>query len=151
MSGAGAPPGAVAGLGFRRAATTASLRAALAAAGAGDDGARLVALATVAAKAQAPALTALAAALGLKVLAIPPAALAAQTTPTRSARVVALHGAGCVAEAAALAGAAALGHAARLRGPRAVSPDGVATAAVAEMTGPDGGAPNGPGQERATR
>ena len=69
-------------------------------------------------------------------LAISPAALAAQDTPTRSARVAALHGAGSVAEAAALAGAAALGVAApgrrtRLRSPRAASPDGMATAAIA--------------------
>ena len=116
----------VAGLGFRAAATPEALRAALDAAG-GPEG--LAALATLARKAEAPALRALAAELGLPIRAIPPEALAAQATLTASPRVEALHQTGSLAEAAALA---ALGPGARLIGPRAISPDGAATAAIAQ-------------------
>ena len=68
-------------------------------------------------------------ALGLPVVAVADAALRGQATLTQSGRVQALKGAGSVAEAAALAAA---GPGARLRGPRAVSADGTATAAIAE-------------------
>jgi cobalt-precorrin 5A hydrolase len=116
----------IAGMGFRKTAGIDSLRSALLAAG-GTDG--VVALATAADKAEARALIALAAELRLRICAIAPTALAAVETQTRSDRVAARFGTGSVAEAAALAGA---GPGARLLGPRAVSADGMATAAIAE-------------------
>ena len=118
----------VAGFGFRAAASAGSLRDALAAAG-GSEG--LVALATADGKACARPLLALAAELALPVRGVTPAALAAAATLTRSARVAARFGTGSVAEAAALAAA---GPAARLLGPRAVSHDGMATAAIAVVS-----------------
>ena len=87
-------------------------------------------LATLAAK--APGLEPLGRTLGLPVVALPPDHLKDQPTLTRSDRVQALHGTGSVAEAAALAAA---GPGARLRGPRAASGDGTATAAIAEASG----------------
>jgi cobalt-precorrin 5A hydrolase len=116
----------IAGLGFRKAAGIDSLRGALIAAG-GTGG--LVALATAAEKAGAPSLVALAAELRLPICAIAPTALAAAETRTRSDRVASRFNTGSVAEASALAAA---GPAARLLGPRAVSADGMATAAIAE-------------------
>lgn len=116
----------VAGFGFRAAATTSALRDALARAG-GAGG--LTALATVEGKADAAPLRALAGELGLPVIAVARARLAAQAVTTRSAAALAAHGTGSVAEAAALAGA---GAEARLVGPRAVSADGMAVAAIAE-------------------
>ena len=116
----------IAGMGFRKTAGIDSLRSALLAAG-GADG--VVALATAADKAEALALIALAAELRLQICAIAPTALAAVETQTRSDRVTARFGTGSVAEAAALAAA---GPGARLLGPRAVSADGMATAAIAE-------------------
>ena len=115
---------AIAGLGFRAAAAPESLRAALKAAETAA-GVRATALATAAAKATAPALTALAAERGLPVIAI--ANLPADT-PTQSAAARAAHGTGSVAEAAALAAA---GPGARLLTHRIVSPDCMATAALA--------------------
>ncbi|MDE3079755.1 MAG: cobalamin biosynthesis protein [Paracoccaceae bacterium] len=117
----------VAGIGFRRNANLASLKAALDEAG--TDG--LSALATVESKADAPALQALANMLGLPIQSIAQVDLARQTVLTHSPRVTALVGAGSLAEAAALAGA---GLGARLLGPRVQSPDGMATAAIAERT-----------------
>jgi cobalt-precorrin 5A hydrolase len=116
----------IAGMGFRKTAGIDSLRSALLAAG-GTDG--VVALATAADKAEARALIALAAELRLRICAIAPTALAAVETQTRSDRVAARFGTGSLAEAAALAAA---GAGARLLGPRAVSADGMATAAIAE-------------------
>ncbi len=116
----------VAGLGFRAAAGLDSLRDALMAAG-GPSG--VAALATVADKAGAAPLCALARELNVPVCAIPPEALAEVETPTWSARVAARFGTGSLAEAAALAGA---GPGARLLSARAVSGDGMATAAIAE-------------------
>ena len=121
----------IAGLGFRTAADVASLRDALAAAG-GTDG--VVALATAEAKAGSQALAMLAAELGLTVVAVTPAALAAVETPTRSERVMDRYGTGSLAEAAALAAA---GPGARLLGPRAVSRDRMATAAIASAPAPE--------------
>lgn len=115
----------VAGLGFRTEATVESLRAALAAAG-GVDGVTL--LATSEAKAGATVMLAFSAELGLPVVGVSHVDLAAQITLTDSARVRAKTGAGSLAEAAALA---AIGSNARLLGPRAVSPDHRATAAIA--------------------
>ena len=116
----------IAGLGFRAAAGIDSLRSALSSAG-GTEG--LIALATAAEKVQAPALVALAAELGLPVRAITQDTLAAVETRTWSERVAARFHTGSLAEAAALAAA---GPSARLLGPRAVSADGMATAAIAE-------------------
>ena len=120
----------IAGFGFRRAASVVSLREALVAAG-GADG--VVALATAEEKVGALALDALAAELRLPVRAITPTALEAAKTLTQSNRVAARFGTGSLAEAAALA---AVGPGGRLLAPRAVSPDGMATAAIAEGTDP---------------
>lgn len=120
----------IAGFGFRTNATVDSLRDALYAAG-GSAG--VAALATAAAKADAAPLRALAAEFGLPVQAIPPEELASVPTLTASVRVTERYGVGSVAEAAALAAA---GPGARLLAPRAVSRDGMATAAIAEGTDP---------------
>ena len=116
----------VAGLGFRAAASVASLRDALEAAGGADGVTRL---ATVDSKAGAAAILALAEELHVSVQGISPDGLAAMPTFTRSARVLDRFGTGSLAEAAALAAA---GPGARLLGPRAVSADGLATAAIAK-------------------
>ena len=120
----------VAGLGFRASADVASLRAALAAAG-GAEG--VTALATSEAKAGAAVIQAFAAELGVPVIPVSALDLAAQNTLTESARVRQKTGAGSLAEAAALA---AIGSGARLLGPRSVSPDHMATAAIAIGTKP---------------
>jgi cobalt-precorrin 5A hydrolase len=117
-------PMIVAGFGFRTGATLAALQDALAKAG-GPQG--VTHLATLTAKAEG--LGPLARALGLPVVTLEPEALRGIATPTRSDRVAALFGTGSVAEGVALAAA---GQGARLRGPRAVSADGTATAAIAE-------------------
>lgn len=114
----------VAGFGFRSAATVASLKDALRLAGGGADR-----LATATDKAAAPVFRAFAEAMQLPVLGVAREGLAPQPTMTQSARVAARFGAGSLAEAAALAGA---GPGARLLGPRVVSGDGLATAAIAE-------------------
>lgn len=114
----------VAGFGFRSKTTLAALQDALSRAG-GPAG--VTHLATTAAK--ATGLEPLGRQLGLPVVALAPEMLHGTTTLSRSDRVEALHGTGSVAEAAALAAA---GPGARLRGPRAVSADGTATAAIAE-------------------
>ena len=116
----------VAGLGFRSGATVASLRAALNAAG-GAVG--VTALATSEAKAGAAVFLAFAAELGLSIIGVSAADLARQHTITESARVREKTGAGSLAEAAALA---AIGSDARLLAARAVSPDHMATAAIAK-------------------
>lgn len=113
----------VVGLGFRAAAETASLRAACAAV---LGGRRADALATVADKADAPALRALATEMGLPVIAVARADLAGQQVATQSDRVAQRFGTGSVAEAAALAASGG-----RLVGTRVVSEDGMATAALA--------------------
>lgn len=87
-------------------------------------------LATVAGK--AAGLRALGAKLGLPVVAVPDGALRGVATLSQSGRVRGLYGTGSVAEAVALVAA---GPGARLWGPRAVSADGMATAAVAEGGG----------------
>jgi cobalt-precorrin 5A hydrolase len=119
----------VAGLGFKRDATLASLREALVAAG-GADG--LAAVATVSDKAEIAALKILAAELNVPVKAVPRDVLAGIATPTRSKRVMAEFATGSVAEATALAAA---GRHARLVSARAVSQDRTATAAIAEGDG----------------
>lgn len=117
----------VAGFGFRSEVTYAALLDALEKAG-GPEG--VTHLATLCAKAKG--LEALGKALDLPVLALEPEALQGQPTLTRSERVEALFGTGSIAEATALAAA---GPGARLRGPRTVSADGTATAAIAEGAG----------------
>ncbi|MCV2867743.1 cobalamin biosynthesis protein [Defluviimonas sp. WL0002] len=113
----------VAGVGFRQAATELSLIDAVQRAGGGAD-----LLATAEEKAGAPALCAAAARLGLAVQAVGRAQLGAQEVLGASARVAERFGTGSLAEAAALAAA---GPGARLLGPRVVSGDGLATAAIA--------------------
>ena len=117
----------VAGFGFRSGATLSALQDALARAG-GPLGVTHLATLTTKAEALAP----LGRALGLPVVALDPERVRRIATPTRSDRIAALFGTGSVAEAAALAAA---GPGARLRGPRAISADGTATAAIAEGPG----------------
>ena len=119
----------VAGLGFRRDVTLASLREALIAAG-GPAG--LAAVATVSDKADAAALKLLADECNLPIRPIAADVLATIATPTQSELVMEKFGTGSVAEAAALAGA---GRHARLISTRAVSQDRTATAAIAEGDG----------------
>jgi cobalt-precorrin 5A hydrolase len=114
----------VAGFGFRAGATTASLRAALAATSGGQD---ITHLATPADK--APALAELAAQLALPLIPIAADRLASLPTITRSPASLAARGIGSVAEACALAGA---GKGARLRAARSLSPDRMATCAIAQ-------------------
>ncbi|WP_417628724.1 cobalamin biosynthesis protein [Pararhodobacter aggregans] len=109
----------VAGFGFSSRATLASLQGALAA-----TGGRAEALATLADK--APALAPLAAALNLPLIAVEGAL---PRTLTQSGASRAARGTGSVAEACALAAA---GPGAYLLGPRAISPDRLATCALAE-------------------
>ena len=119
----------VAGLGFRRDATLASLREALRAAG-GLTG--LVALATVSDKADAPAFKSLARELGLPIKGIPVDILTGIVTATQSELIKSRFGTGSIAEAAAIAAA---GRDARLISDRVVSEDRMATAAIAEGNG----------------
>ncbi|MEZ5776869.1 MAG: cobalamin biosynthesis protein [Paracoccaceae bacterium] len=114
----------VAGIGFRPAATLASLTDALIRAGGKAD-----LLATAATKADATVARELASELGLPLVPIELAELAHQPTLTHSPFVANRFGTGSVAEAAALAAA---GQGAQLIGPRVVSGDGLATAAIAE-------------------
>jgi cobalt-precorrin 5A hydrolase len=120
----------VAGLGFRKDVTLASLREALLAAG-GFAG--LAAVATVSDKAEADALKQLARECGLPIKAVPAEMLAGIDTPTQSKLVTEKFGTGSVAEATALAAA---GPRARLIATRVVSQDRTATAAIAEGDGP---------------
>jgi cobalt-precorrin 5A hydrolase len=118
----------VAGLGFRASATEADLAEVLAFARV--PGMKLDALATIPQRAVAPAMQACAASLGLPIRAV---AVAGQPTPTQSARVAARFGTGSIAEAAALVAA---GPDARLIVGRVTLANGMATAAIAEGSGP---------------
>jgi cobalt-precorrin 5A hydrolase len=109
----------VAGFGYRSGATAASLRSALALAQAGAP--TVTHVATLADKLP------LLAALGLPVIAVE--AVAGIATPTHSAASLAARGSGSVAEAAALVAA---GPGARLIVSRQISPDRMATCAIAE-------------------
>jgi len=123
----------VAGLGFRGAATTEALRAALhMALSHTTESPQLTALATAADKADTPAFTQLAAEWGLPIIAVPLPELVRQEAAA-SAAVPARYGQRSLAESAALAGA---GPGARLLVARCLSDDGLATAAIAENTGP---------------
>ena len=116
----------VAGIGFRAAAPLESLAEALAFAVARSDGLPVDAIATADVKATAPVFIALCDQLGVPLCAVDVVGI---STPTQSDYVLAAFGTGSVAEAAALAGA---GVGARLIVGRAVSGDGMATAAIAE-------------------
>lgn len=113
----------IAGIGFRSAATVSSLRDALARAGAPDP----CRVALPETKAAHPACAELAM-QGFTLIPVTAAAMQAAPTHTRSAHALAAHGTGSVAEACALAAA---GPGARLKGPRSISGDGMATAALA--------------------
>jgi cobalt-precorrin 5A hydrolase len=119
-----------AGFGFRpgagAAALNAAFEAALATAGTTRDSVAIVA--TLDSRAEA-----LRAMIAQPVVALPVAALAGVATPTQSTRIRAAFGTGSIAEAAALA---ALGPGARLLAPRHVSPDAMATCALAHRTDP---------------
>ncbi|MGY2736161.1 cobalamin biosynthesis protein [Sphingomonas sp. UYP23] len=119
----------VAGFGYRTGACVDSLSAAL-------DLARgthppVTALAAPADK--TTLLAALAETLGIPLIAVSSATLRATPTPTRSPASLAARGAGSVAEAAALAGA---GPGARLIAHRHISPDRMASCAIAERLDP---------------
>ncbi|MEO3416942.1 cobalamin biosynthesis protein [Roseovarius sp. CAU 1744] len=116
----------VAGIGYRKAATLADLREALALTGTRPD-----ALASVAAKAGGAVLTELAAELNLPVIAVTESCLGGTKTPTRSARIEGRFGTGCLSEAAALL-AAGDGAGARITVTRVKTANGMATAAIAE-------------------
>ncbi|MHC2620638.1 cobalt-precorrin 5A hydrolase [Bradyrhizobium huanghuaihaiense] len=120
----------VAGLGFRKDVTLASLREALLAAG-GPEG--LAAVATVSDKADAEALKQLARECGVPIRTVPAETLAGIDTLTQSKLIAEKFGTGSLAEAAALAAA---GPRARLIASRSVSQDRMATAAIAEGDGP---------------
>ncbi|GAA0747844.1 precorrin methylase [Sphingomonas sp. ABOLD] len=109
----------VAGFGYRSGATAASLRSALALAQTGAP--PVTHVATLADKLP------LLAALGLPTIVVD--AVAGVATPTRSPASLAARGTGSVAEAAALAAA---GPGARLLVTRQISPDRMATCAIAE-------------------
>lgn len=115
----------VAGFGYRTGADVSSLRAALALAQADHPP-----VTTLAAPADKTALLAsLAEALALPLIAVTPEALRAVETQTRSPASLAARDTGSVAEAAALAAA---GPGARLIAPRHISPDRMATCAIAQ-------------------
>lgn len=113
----------VAGFGFSTRATAASLRGAYAAAGAP----RVSALATAADK--VAGLSGLATELGLPVIGVDGPL---PDTVTQSPASLTARGTGSLAEACALAAA---GPGAVLQGPRALSPDRLATCAIAIHTG----------------
>ncbi|MFV0623329.1 cobalamin biosynthesis protein [Sphingomonas sp. ac-8] len=116
----------VAGFGCRAGTPLASLQAVLTLAA---DSRAIDALATP--EDRQPLLAPLAEALALPLVPIAPDALATIETPTRSAVSLAARRTGSVAEAAALAAA---GPGARLLAPRCISPDRMATCAIAEGT-----------------
>jgi cobalt-precorrin 5A hydrolase len=115
----------VAGFGFRTGAALSSLRAALDLAQAGHSPVTLL----VTAHDKIDELRALAEALCLPCSAVSSAALKAAATITQSDASLAARETGSVAEACALA---AGGAGARLLGPRKISPDRMATCAIAQ-------------------
>lgn len=119
----------VAGFGFRSGASLASLHAAFALAQQGQ--LPVTHLAT--AHDKVAALVPLAQVLGLPLTIVTPAALTAAPTHTRSLASQSARGTGSVAEASALAAAGAGAH---LLTPRHISPDRMATCAIAQGTTP---------------
>ena len=116
----------VAGFGFRKGAEVESLLAALDAAGGSAGVSRI---ATEAGKAEAQVFRDLAERLDLPVEPVPRAALAGAAVETVSEKSVAMFGTGSLSEATALIAA---GPGARLLSRRAISPDSMATCAIAE-------------------
>lgn len=119
----------IAGIGFRGAATVASLRDAFALAA--KDSA-IDAIATEAGKARSDVFRALAEELRVPGLGVPAQDIAQMITPSQSARIQDRFGTGSLCEAVALA---AGGADAILVAGRVVSGDGMATAAIAETEG----------------
>ena len=121
----------VAGFGFRASATLADLRAALALTGETPD-----AVASIAAKAQAPALQQLARELDVPLIALNEHDLSGEPTVTCSPRIKARFGTGSLAEAAAqvAARASVKGATVRLLAPRVKTANGSATVAIAQAT-----------------
>ncbi|MEM7752690.1 MAG: cobalamin biosynthesis protein [Pseudomonadota bacterium] len=117
----------VAGFGFRKGAHVDSLIAALEAAG---GGAGVTSVATVVDKADAAAFQALAERLGLPIDAVPVDALPWVAVETQSEKSKAMYGTGSLSEAVALIAA---GPSARLLAARAISPDTMATCAIAKV------------------
>lgn len=117
----------VAGLGARADASLAALHEVLDMA---QGNTPVDALATLAQRADMPAMQELASDTGLPLIAIAPEAIAELVTPTQSPRILASFATGCVAEAVALA---ALGTDAQITTPRQTSRDGTATAAIATL------------------
>ncbi len=115
----------VAGFGFRAGAEPSSLQAALALAQAGHPAVEALSVPGDKAHGLAP----LAQSLRLPLIPVDPHALEAVATPTRSLSSLAARRTGSVAEAAALAAA---GPGARLLTPRHISPDRMATCAIAQ-------------------
>lgn len=115
----------VAGFGFRSGVSLSSLREVFALAGQGHP--PVTHLAT--AQDKVAALAPLAQALGLPLTGVAPEALAAVPTPTRSVASLTARGVRSVAEASAVAAA---GAGARLLAPRRISPDRMATCAIAQ-------------------
>lgn len=120
----------IAGIGYRTGATTASIRDALALAGAEH----VIHLALPRVKAADP-LTAALRAEGFDIRIIPDAQLSAIQTPTQSAISLAVHGTGSIAEACAIAATDPGG---RLIATRIISTDRMATAAIAETNAETG-------------
>jgi cobalt-precorrin 5A hydrolase len=116
----------VAGFGFRKGAGVESLLAALEAAGGAEGVGRIT---TVVDKAGAEVFQALADRLGLPVEAVPREALRWVAVETQSEKSEAMYGTGSLSEATALIAA---GPKARLLAARAISPDSLATCAIAE-------------------
>lgn len=116
-----------AGFGFRTGAGLSSLRAALTLAQRGQPPVALLA----APQDKLAALTPLAEEMSLPLIGLPPEVLASTQTLSRSAASMAARGTGSVAEAAALAAA---GTDARLLTLRHISPDRMATCAIAQGT-----------------
>lgn len=117
----------VAGFGFRSGVALSSLRAAFALAQQGQP--PITHLAT--AQDKVAVLIPLAEALGLPLAGVAPDALVAVSTRTRSVASVTARNVGSVAEASAMAAA---GAGARLLAPRRISPDRMATCAIAQGT-----------------
>lgn len=117
----------VAGFGFRSGVGLSSLRGALALAQQGQP--PVTHLAT--AQDKVSVLVPLAEALGLSLMGVAPGTLAAVSTTTNSAASLAARDVGSLAEASALAAA---GAGSRLLGPRRISPDRMATCAIAQGT-----------------
>lgn len=118
----------VIGIGFRAAASANSLQDAIAIAMASQEGTRIDALVTEAAKSREAVFQATAQTFKVPGLGITQTDLAQMITPTQSARIQDRFGTGSLAEAAALAAA---GPSAQLIVKRVVSSDGLATAAIA--------------------